>query len=163
MEVTLGDEHKITMKLKYAFGFIYLIIMPSQLFLVLTILGEFNAISSCDRAAYEMSVVPMALELIPASESSFLLWDPHSWTKYSDMGVQNWRVYPSAEFCGTNHRQVVATFESTSKPLLSPVSTLGCFTWTEGGERRFDTAISNGFAVLEGPCSSVGFLQAQNI
>lgn len=108
------------------------------------VLGDFNAVSGCDRAGYEMSLGPHGLRVDASNENSLLLrdfaksemlriagsWhqrrDLHRWTWYSDAGntakeidyilvgtrwriLQNCRVFRSAEFCGTDHRLVVAT------------------------------------------------------
>ncbi|XP_069977690.1 craniofacial development protein 2-like [Penaeus vannamei] len=75
------------------------------------VLGDFNEVFGCDRAGYEMSHP-----------------DPYRWTWYRNVGnatkeidyilvstrwriLQNCRVYRSAEFCGTDHRLVVATLQ----------------------------------------------------
>ncbi|XP_069979448.1 uncharacterized protein [Penaeus vannamei] len=68
------------------------------------VLGDFNAVSGCDRAGYEMSVGPHGSGVDTGSENSLLFpdfarpqklrisgsWyqrpDPHRWTWYSDAG-----------------------------------------------------------------------------
>ncbi|XP_069972530.1 craniofacial development protein 2-like [Penaeus vannamei] len=74
------------------------------------VLGDFNAACGCNRAGYEMC---------------YQRSDPHRWTWYSDVGnaakeidhilvstrwkiLQKCRVYRSGEFCGKDHRLVVA-------------------------------------------------------
>ena len=166
VEVTPVDERIMVVRLKHSFGFMSLIAIyaptePSktevkEMFYaklasvadgcprrdIRLVLGDFNAVSGCDRAGFEMSVGPHGSGA--ENENSYLLrdfarsqrlriagsWyqrpDLHRWTWYSDAGnavkeidhilistrwriLQNCRVFRSAEFCGTDHRLVVAT------------------------------------------------------
>ena len=211
VEVTPVDERIMVLRLKLSFGFMSLIAVyaptdvckldvKEMFYAKLTsvadrcprrdiriVLGDFNAVSGCDRAGYEMSVGPHGSGADAGSENSLLFrdfarsqklrisgsWyqrpDPHRWTWYSDAGnaakeidhilvstrwriLQNCRVYRSAEFCGTDHRLVVATLRvhfktpqrSNDHPRVFHLDRL------REGEcaRGFAEAISDRFAVL---------------
>ncbi|XP_069972960.1 uncharacterized protein [Penaeus vannamei] len=120
VEVTPIDEHIMVMRLKQSSGFMSLI----------------TVYAPTDRP------------------------DPHRWTWYSDAGnaakeidpilvsprwriLQNCRVYRSAEFCGTDHRLVVATLQVHFKtPQLDRLREGEC-------ARRFAEAFSGRFIALE--------------
>ena len=149
------------------------------------VLGDFNAVSGCDRAGYEMSVGPHGSGADPSSENSLLLRDfarsqkmrisgswyqrsnSHRWTWYSDTGtvakeidhilvstrwriLQNCRVYRSADFCGTDHRLLVATLRvhfktprpSSGHPKVFHLDRLR----EEECARGFATAVSDRFS-----------------
>ena len=212
VEVAPVDERIMVMRLKHSFGFVSLIAVyaptdvskpeAKEMFYaklasvvdscpqrdIRLVLGDFNAVSGCDRAGYEMSVGPHGSGVDAGSENSHLFrdfarsqrlriagsWhqrpDLHRWTWYSDAGnavkeidhilvstrwriLQNCRVFRSAEFCGTDHRLVVATLRvhfktprpSCDRPRVFHLDRLG-----EGEcAREYAVAISNRFAALD--------------
>ena len=129
VEVTPVDERIMALRLKHAFGFMSLIAVyaPTDVHKtdvkeafyaklasvaddcprrdIRIVLGDFNAVSGCDRAGYEMSVGPHGSGADPSSGNSLLLRDfarsqkmrisgswyqrsnPHRWTWYSDTGT----------------------------------------------------------------------------
>ena len=212
VEVAPVDERILVMRLKHSFGFMSLIAVYAptdvskpdvkEMFYaklasvtdscprrdIRVVLGDFNAVSGCDRAGYEMSVGPHGSGADTSSENSLLLrdfarsqrlriagsWyqrpDLHRWTWYSDAGnatkeidhilvstrwriLQNCRVFRSAEFCGTDHRLVVATLRVHFKTPRLPRDRPRVFHLDrlrdEECARRYAVAISNRFTVLE--------------
>ncbi|XP_069992348.1 uncharacterized protein [Penaeus vannamei] len=95
------------------------------------VLGDFDAVSGCDRDGYEMSVGPHGSGAGVGYENCLLFWDKVPeiegfWLLYSDAGyaakeidhilisthwriLQNFKVYRIDEVCSTDHRLVVAT------------------------------------------------------
>lgn len=108
--------------------------------------GDFNVISSCDRAGYELPVSPHAESSI---KNSFLrdfarsrklritgFWyehsSPHHWTWYSNIGavVKVNHILVSGYFRTAGFTVIDwpwLPYGSTSKSTKSPVSTLGVF------------------------------------
>ncbi|XP_069972238.1 uncharacterized protein [Penaeus vannamei] len=142
-EVTPVDKRIMVLRLKLSFGFMSLIAVYAP-----TDVCDFNAVSDCDLAGYEMSVGPQGSGADTGSEKSLLFrdfvrsqnlrisgfWyqrsDQNRWTWYSDVGnaakeidhilvstrwriYQNYRVYRSAKFCGTDLRLVAATLSKS--------------------------------------------------
>ncbi|XP_069995058.1 uncharacterized protein [Penaeus vannamei] len=105
VEVTPVNERIMVLRLNPAFGFMSLIAVytPSNVE-IFVFLGDFNAVSGCDRAGYEMSVGPHGLVADAGSENSLIFrdfaksqksrisgsWyqpsDPHHLMWYSDAG-----------------------------------------------------------------------------
>ncbi|XP_063593806.1 uncharacterized protein LOC134770790 [Penaeus indicus] len=109
MELTLVDEHIMALRLKHAAGFVPLITVYAPIdvcklgekeafYAKLTsvadkrpqqdipiVLGDYNAVSNCDQAGYEMSTGPNR-----PRDRGFLAVqcpDPHHWTWHSYMGT----------------------------------------------------------------------------
>ncbi|XP_069985543.1 craniofacial development protein 2-like [Penaeus vannamei] len=152
VQITPVDERIMVMRLKLAFCFMSLIavytptdvckldvkeMFYSKLALVSDrwprrdiriVLGDFNVVSGCDRAGYEMSVSPRGSGADTGSENSYFIRDFALSQKLRISGScdagnvakeidhilvstcwRNCRVYRSAEFCGNDHRLGVTT------------------------------------------------------
>ena len=99
LEVTPVDEHIMVMRLKLSFGFMSLIAVYAPIDIckldvkemfyaklasvtdscprrdIRIVLGDFNAVSGCERAGYEMSLGPHGTGVDTGSENSLLFRD----------------------------------------------------------------------------------------